>query len=105
MNEAADSPHLIAETVMYTKLRSTEAGQGMVEYIIIVALIALAAIASFGLFGKAIQGQTAQLATQVAGQNNTQGRGHARDAASAAVTAAEEAENLDTYVDADRPND
>lgn len=57
-------------------------GQGMVEYIIIVALIALAAIAAFSYFGKTVRGQTVQMATQVAGESNDAGINAARTAAS-----------------------
>lgn len=43
-------------------------GQGMMEYIIIVALIAVAAIGVYALFGKTMRNQTAGLAAEVAGQ-------------------------------------
>lgn len=36
-------------------MKNRKSGQGMVEYIIIVAVIALAAIAIFGLFGDTIR--------------------------------------------------
>ncbi|MBD8541243.1 pilus assembly protein [Oxalobacteraceae sp. CFBP 8761] len=44
-------------------------GQGMMEYIIIVALIAVAAIGVYSMFGKTIRNQTAGLSKEVAGQN------------------------------------
>lgn len=69
--------------------KTPQAGQGMVEYIIIVALIALAAIAAFTYFGDVIRGQTVQMASQVAGTNSTEG-------ADAAAKAAADAENLET---------
>jgi Flp pilus assembly pilin Flp len=56
-------------------------GQGMTEYIIIVALIAVAAIAAFQFFGQTIRSQTSGIAHEVAGQN-------AQAAISAAQTAA-----------------
>ncbi|MEY4317694.1 MAG: hypothetical protein RI902_1502 [Pseudomonadota bacterium] len=52
-------------------------GQGMTEYIIIVALIAVAAIGAFQFFGQTIRSQTSGIANEVAGQN-----------AQAAITAA-----------------
>lgn len=55
-------------------------GQGMTEYIIIVALIAVAAIAAFQFFGQTIRSQTSGIAHEVAGQN-----------AQAAITAAQTA--------------
>ena len=54
--------------------RKKQKGQGMTEYIIIVALIALGAIAAFSFFGQSVRGQTAQMAEQVSGQN-TNGAG------------------------------
>lgn len=43
-------------------------GQGMTEYIIIVALIAVAAIAVYQFFGQTIRSQTSAIANEVAGQ-------------------------------------
>lgn len=80
-----------------------ERGQGMVEYIIIVALIALAAIAAFSFFGGAVRGQTAQMAQQVAGQNVTTGRQAAQTAATSALAEANAKANLNNYVDRDNP--
>lgn len=44
-------------------------GQGMTEYIIIVALIAIAAVGVYNLFGKTIRNQTAGMAAGLAGQD------------------------------------
>lgn len=44
-------------------------GQGMTEYIIIVALIAIAAIAVYGFFGDAIRGQVGAMTQELAGQD------------------------------------
>lgn len=44
-------------------------GQGMMEYIIIVALIAVSAIGVYAMFGKSIRNQTAGLATEIAGKD------------------------------------
>ena len=46
-------------------------GQGMTEYLIIVALIAVAAIGTFAFFGKTIRDQVGGLAQEVGGQQNT----------------------------------
>ena len=51
----------------FTK-RSRQLGQGMTEYIIIVALIAVAAIAVYQFFGQTIRSQTSAIANEVAGQ-------------------------------------
>jgi type IV pilus assembly protein PilA len=76
-------------------------GQGMTEYIIIVALIAVAAIAAFQYFGQTIRAQTSGIANEVSGQS-----------ASTAITAAKAAavkangeqvkKGLDNYTSADK---
>lgn len=66
---------------MHRKFPSSQAGQGMVEYIIIVALVALSAIAAFSYFGGAVRGQTVQMTQQVAGSNDTSGRDFANQSA------------------------
>lgn len=57
-------------------------GQGMVEYIIIVALIAISAIGVFSLFGKGIRGQMGEMTAELSGQNqnNTTAKNAATDA-------------------------
>jgi len=50
------------------KRRLQQLGQGMTEYIIIVALIAIAAIAIYGLFGDTIRGQMGVMTEELAGQ-------------------------------------
>jgi len=45
-------------------------GQGMTEYIIIVALIAVAAIAIYGLFGDTIRGQMGVMTEELAGKGS-----------------------------------
>jgi Flp pilus assembly pilin Flp len=42
-------------------------GQGMTEYIIIVALVAVAAITAYGFFGDTIRGQVGALSEELAG--------------------------------------
>lgn len=45
-------------------------GQGMTEYIIIVALIAIAAIAAFSYFGQSVRGQVSVMTQEMAGVDN-----------------------------------
>ena len=65
--------------------RRRQRGQGMTEYIIIVALIAVAAIAVYQFFGQTIRSQTAGIALEVSGQSATpmidNAKGAANDAA------------------------
>lgn len=83
------------------RLLRNKRGQGMTEYIIIVALIAIAAIAGFAYFGKTVRNQTAAMSESVAGDSSKAG-----DATKAAGTTADTAKteadtdkNLKTYVD------
>lgn len=55
------------KTVASVRRKSRQAGQGMTEYIIIVALIAVAAIGVYAMFGQTIRSQTAALAAEMAG--------------------------------------
>jgi Flp pilus assembly pilin Flp len=68
--------------------KKKQLGQGMTEYIIIVALIAIAAIVVFGAFGKTIRGQMTAVTGGLAGDTaaKTQGAKGAADGANAAKT-------------------
>ncbi len=72
-------------------------GQGMTEYIIIVALIAVAAIGVYALFGKTIRNQVAGLAGEVAGTGSSSAISAAGAAASSAATAADKDKKMSTY--------
>lgn len=68
--------------------RSRQRGQGMSEYLIIVALIAIGAIGVVGGFGDVVQGQVSQMAQELAGNDAddglvTQGEQNATSSASA----------------------
>lgn len=52
---------------MNIKSRMQQLGQGMTEYIIIVALIAIAAIAVYNLFGDTVRGQVGDMAAELGG--------------------------------------
>lgn len=51
--------------------RVRQRGQGMTEYIIIVALVAVAAIAVYQSFGRVIRSQTAAIASELAGESSS----------------------------------
>lgn len=72
-------------------------GQGMTEYIIIVALIAVAAIGVYALFGKTIRNQVAGLAGEVAGTGGASAVTAAGTAASSAATAADKDKGMKSY--------
>ena len=48
-------------------------GQGMTEYIIVVALVAIAAVAAVSFFGAAVKGQFVQLGGELLGKPDTSG--------------------------------
>ena len=56
-------------------------GQGMTEYIIIVALVAVAAIAVYNMFGDTVRGQVGDMAAELGGGEAT---GAGKDAGAAA---------------------
>ncbi|MBX2838522.1 MAG: pilus assembly protein [Gammaproteobacteria bacterium] len=49
--------------------RQQNRGQGMTEYIIIVALIAIAAIAAVGFFGSTVKAQFVAMGSELLGEN------------------------------------
>ena len=74
-------------------------GQGMTEYIIIVALIAVAAIGVYSYFGKTIRNQSASIAAAVGGadkeaKDTTKA---ATDAGKGATAISNQAAGLDNY--------
>lgn len=73
------------------------AGQGMTEYLVVVALIAVAAIGVYTLFGQTIRNQTAGLALEVAGRDAGAAIGSARASSADAQTAADMRKGLDNF--------
>ncbi|MFC3338889.1 hypothetical protein [Paracandidimonas soli] len=65
-----------------------QSGQGMTEYVIVVALVAVAAIAVYQSFGQVIRGQTAAMAKELAGEDGSE---YSRMAQGAAESAAAQA--------------
>ncbi|CAI3142870.1 hypothetical protein MWMV17_MWMV17_02274 [Acinetobacter calcoaceticus] len=72
-------------------------GQGMTEYIIIVALIAVAAIGVFRFYGNTARSQVAVAAAALGGQNTAQGRTNATTNANAATREGIIDKRLGTY--------
>jgi Flp pilus assembly pilin Flp len=54
---------------MTQHFRLRQQGQGMTEYLIVVALIAVAAIGVYSLLGQTLRSQTAGLALEISGQD------------------------------------
>lgn len=82
---------------MKLSLRRQQRGQGMTEYIIIVALIAVAAIGVYQFFGQTIRQQTAGIAAEVAGQNAQGQIQQAQQAAQGANNEGQATKGLATY--------
>ncbi len=76
-----------------------QSGQGMTEYIIIVAVVALAGIAAFSYFGKTLRGSAADMSETLAGAPPAEGSTKANAAAKEADTAADQDADMKTYVD------
>ncbi|WP_351075525.1 pilus assembly protein [Shewanella sp. CAL98-MNA-CIBAN-0140] len=74
-------------------------GQGMTEYIIIVALIAIAAIGAFTMFGDVVRNQTASMAAELGGSGSeaTKATNQATKQGKEAVTIAAKEGGLDKY--------
>jgi|TARA_B110000261_G_scaffold159272_1_gene196901 Flp pilus assembly pilin Flp len=73
------------------KNKKKQLGQGMTEYIIIVALIAVAAISVYNLFGQTVRTQVGDLAAELGGGDTSK---KALDLGKAAQTKAAKSETL-----------
>ena len=76
------------------KNRLQQLGQGMTEYIIIVALIAIAVIAIYGIFGETVREQMGVMTQELSGTEATIDTG-----AEAGAAAQANAKTLDTFDD------
>lgn len=72
-------------------------GQGMTEYIIIVALIAIAAIGVYQAFGTVVKGQTAVAAATLAGGASAGARTATKTAITTANNEGQKVKKLDTF--------
>jgi len=79
------------------KRLSRSRGQGMTEYIVVVALVAIAAIGVYTAFGKTLRGQMAATAQSLAGKSASGARSEANDASDAAESQASRSIKLNNY--------
>lgn len=79
--------------------KQKQLGQGMTEYIIIVALIAVSAIGVYSLFGQTLRNQTAGLAIEMSGKDSSSNITSAQTNAQTATTNADKTKNMGTYND------
>jgi type IV pilus assembly protein PilA len=80
-------------------LRRRQCGQGMTEYIIIVALIAIAAIGVYKAFGSVVRGQTSVAASTLAGQDSGGARSASDKAGNEANTQGTKKRDLSNFED------
>lgn len=85
---------------MSIKSRARQLGQGMTEYIIIVALIAISAIVVYNLFGSTVREQVGGMAAELGG--GTADAAAINKTATDAQTASKTAHNLSDYTQAER---
>ncbi len=81
---------------MYTP-KIKQYGQGMTEYIVIVALIAIAAIAVYQFFGQTVRSQTAGIADEISGKSAATATAAAQASAGLAETEGTTKKGLDNY--------
>lgn len=86
----------------YVARRRRHTGQGMTEYLIVVALIAVAAIGVYSLLGQTLRSQTAGLAMEVSGQDAGAAIGASQGQAAAAQSSAATRKGLANYNEANR---
>ena len=85
----------------FFKQVGNQSGQGMTEYIIIVALIAIAAIAAFTYFGSTVRDQTTSMTQELAGQASTT-QGNLSAVAGKAGDDAKTPKGLSSYADGEK---
>ncbi len=78
-------------------------GQGMTEYIVIVALVAVAAIGVYSLLGQTIRNQTAGLALEISGKDASTAIAEAGTSATTSETNAKVDKGLANYNASNRP--
>lgn len=83
--------------VQHLRMMHRQLGQGMAEYIIIMALVAVAAVGVFQHLGGVVQQQGAAISLELAGGDGS--TAPAQEQADEAVTDADAESGLDTYVD------
>lgn len=82
---------------MTLRQQKKQLGQGMTEYIIIVALIAVAAIAVYQFFGQTIRSQTSGIAKEISGKSASDAITNSQTASEAAAGEGTKKKGLDDY--------
>lgn len=77
--------------------RSIPRGQGMTEYIVVVAVVAVAAIGVYSMLGQTIRNQTAGIAQEISGNDAGAALNAASSSAASARTQANVRKDLKNY--------
>ncbi|MDO4230989.1 MAG: pilus assembly protein [Lautropia sp.] len=77
--------------------RRKSLGQGMTEYIVIVALVGVAAIGVYSFLGQSVRGATAGIALEISGKSAKAGTDIAKTASDNAVDRANRKTSLGNY--------
>ena len=83
--------------IMETKKLRRQQGQGMTEYLIVVALIAISAIVVFSFFGQTMRNQVAGMAQELSGQDSSSQVQAAQGTAGKAVANAAKTKKMSDY--------
>ena len=79
------------------QIKNKQRGQGMTEYIVIVALIAVAAIATYQFFGQTVRAQMSGIANEVSGRSATQQITNSQTSADGAIAEGTAQKGLSNY--------
>jgi len=72
-------------------------GQGMTEYIVIVALVAVSAIGTYSMLGQTVRSQTSGLALEISGKKGEAAIKESQGSSGKAQTRAKKRKGLDNY--------
>jgi len=81
-------------------MKARQQGQGMTEYIIVLALVAIAAIGVYSFLGKSVRNQVAGVAQEISGRSASAELSAAREAAQQASQIANQDYQLGNYDEA-----
>ncbi|MBA3987786.1 Flp family type IVb pilin [Aliidiomarina maris] len=81
-------------------MKTKQLGQGMTEYIIVLALVAIAAIGVYSFLGKSVRNQVAGVAQEISGRSASAELNAARAAAQQASSVANQDYQLGNYDEA-----
>ncbi|MEY2343033.1 Flp family type IVb pilin [Acidithiobacillus sp. IBUN Pt1247-S3] len=84
----------------FVRKKACQSGQGMTEYLIIVALIAISAIAVFSFFGQTLRHQMAGIAHELAGKDSSGDVSKAQGASDNASSTATRNRKMSDYTSA-----